>query len=100
MTRRERRRFKTQWDAQVEQERNGAPVPGEIAEQMTKPRVEALHQVVVTKRDGTPLAVGPMMIQDAAGMFAEAINRQVALGREKTWTNAIVVPCAPLHAVQ
>ena len=94
MNRHERRRFKAQFDYQVEQERNGAPVPGEIAELMTKPKEQQiLHQVVVTKRDGSVIPFGPMLIQAVAEEFRAAIAGQIALGKEKMLRNPIVVPC-------
>lgn len=98
MSRRQRRAFKRQWDSQIEQERNGAPIPPEIAARMTRPaEPQQLYQVVVTKvADRLPLRVGPMMTQDACGAIAEAINKQVALGRERTWADAVVVPCMQL----
>jgi hypothetical protein len=98
MTSREKRRFREKFAAQVEQERNGAPIPGEIAELMTKPKLpDALYQVVVTVAEtGVLLPVGPAMMRDACGMFAEAVNRQVAMGRERVWTNAAVVPLTPI----
>jgi len=98
MTSREKRRFREQFAAQVEQERNGAPVPGEIAALMTKPKLpEPLYQVVVTVAEtGALLPVGPAMMRDACGMFAEAVNKQVALGRERIWKNAAVIPLTPI----
>jgi len=100
MTSREKRRLRKQFDAQIEQERNGAPIPGEIAERMTKDKPAViLHQVVVTERGtGRLIPFGPMMIQDAAGMFCEAINRQILLGAEKVFTSAAVVPMTPIQA--
>lgn len=98
MTSRQKRRFRQQFAAQVEQERNGAPIPGEIAALMTRPkRPDALYQVIVTVAEtGALLPVGPAMMRDACGMFAEAVNRQVAAGRERVWTNAAVVPLTPI----
>ena len=106
MNRRERRAFRAQWDQQINWERNATAagqsyIPAEIAEGMTKPKDETLWQVVVSRKTETghqPLVVGPAMIRDAAGTFAEAINKMVAAGREKTWTNAIVVPVTPINA--
>lgn len=94
MNRREKRRFKAQWDSQIEQERNGAPIPGEIAARMTKPKEqEALFQVTVENRQGRLLPVGPMVVRQVADEFRAAINTQIALGQEKMWRNPIVVPC-------
>jgi len=100
MTSREKRRFREKFAAQVEQERNGAPIPGEIAALMTKPKLpDALHQVVVTLAgSGALLPVGPAMNRDACGMFAEAVNRQIAVGRERVWKNAAVVPLTPISS--
>lgn len=94
MNRRQRRAFRRQWDKQINEERNGAPIPPEIAERMTKPIERILYQVVVTKTaDHKPLRVGPAMIRDAAEMLAEAINKAVAAGQERTWSDATVAPC-------
>lgn len=94
MTSRQKRVFKRQWDSQIEQERNGAPVPGEIAALMTKPIEVQLWQVSVVRADnGQHQRVGPAMIEDAVRGFAAAINQQIALGREKTWREATAVPC-------
>ena len=92
MTPREKRRFKRQFDAQVERERNGEPIDPETAARMTRPKMaDILYQVMVTKRGSTDLIpFGPMMIKDAAGMFAEAINQQILLGREKLLAKAEV----------
>lgn len=94
MTPREQRRFRKQFTAQVEQERNGAPIPGDVAERMTKPKpATVLYQVNVTlKSDRSVHPFGPMMIHDAAGLFCEAINQQILLGNERAFTNATVVP--------
>lgn len=104
MNRRQRRAFMRQWDAQIEQERNGAPIPGEIAERMTKPKPEVVLEQVCVDQLGengvrTMRLVGPAMIPDAAAAFANAINKMVAAGREKTWANARTVACMPLQGV-
>ena len=100
MTPRQQRRFRRQFEAQVERERNGAPVPPEIAARMTKPKVvDPLFQVVVTVRDtGKLLAVAPMMLKPYAEEMAATINRFIIAGQEKTWTNAAVVPLTPISA--
>lgn len=92
------RRFKKQFDDQVRLERNGAPVPPEIAARMTKPKApDILWQVVVTKRATRQLIpIGPMMDEEACGMLAEAINVHVAAGKEKDWMKAEIVCCTPI----
>lgn len=104
MNRRQRRAFMAQFDTQMEQERNGAPIPPDIAARMTQPKPQQmLYQVLVDHlhEDGTRkmLAVGPAMIREACEMFAETINRYVSDGKEKTWANARVMACTPLQGV-
>jgi hypothetical protein len=94
MTPRQKRAFRKQWDSQIEQERNGAPLDPEVAARMTRPKDEdTLYQVNVTMRsDRTVRPFGPRMIQEAAGLFCEAINKQIVLGTERSFINAVVVP--------
>ena len=96
MTSRERRAFMKRWETQRNEERNGAPVPPEIAARMTKPKSDLLYQVVVETRGAGMLPVGPMLIKAAADQFRAAIAGQVALGKEKHWFNPTVVPCMPI----
>jgi hypothetical protein len=102
MNRRQRRAFKRQWDAQIEAERNGAPIPGDVAERMTKPKQQVLFQVMVTRkgRGDQLFACGPKMIKDACGLLCETINRTIIAGREKDYTSATVVPLNPISGVQ
>ena len=95
MTSRQKRAFKAQYEKQLNEERNGAPVPPEIAARMTpEKKPEVLWQVVVSLGPtALPLRVGPQASQDFAEFFASTINAQVAAGREKTWRNAVAVPC-------
>jgi hypothetical protein len=55
---------------------------------LTRP---VLYQVVVEDRKGNPLRVSPKCSSQTAQALASAINTQVALGREKLWSNATVV---------
>ena len=99
MTARQKKRFLKQFQSQVEQERNGAPVPGEIAARMTKDKVdEPQWQVMATLREpkGKMVAVGPKWKRDAADNLAATINQMVALGQEKHWINAVAVPLVPV----
>ena len=99
MTPRQKRRFMRQFNAQVERERNGAPVDGEVAARMTAPKgIDPMFQVVVTTKDGRMLPVGPMWLRPCAEEFAATVNRFVAEGKERTWTSAAVVPLTPLPA--
>lgn len=93
MTSREKRHVRQQLAAQIEQERNGAPIPGDIAARMTQPRPPALlYQVMVEqRRTGLALAVGPAWSQDAAGKLAEAIGQAIVAGRERDWASPTVV---------
>ena len=101
MLTRAQRRFKKQFDDQVRLERNGAPVPPEIAARMTKPKApDELFQVVVTHAVSRRLIpVTPMMRKDMCEEFAKAVNVHVAAGKEKTWMDAQVVACTPIGSV-
>jgi hypothetical protein len=100
MTPRQKRRFLKQFQAQVEAERNGAPIPGDVLERMTKPKQpEPLHQVMVTVKDSRRmLPVGPMMLRPYADELAATINRFVIDGHERMWSSAAVVPMTPITA--
>lgn len=97
-TRRQKKRLYSQYLSDIEQDRNGRPVPGEIAELMTKPKEpDQLWQLMVTVR-GTKRMVplGPMMCKDAVGISVEAINRQIAQGQRRDWTKAAAYPMTPI----
>lgn len=97
-TRRQRHRLYNEYRSNLEQERNGRPIPGEIAELMTKPKApDMLHQIMVTVRDtGKLVPVGPMMCADACGISVEAINRQITRGERRDWTKAEAYPMTPI----
>lgn len=100
MTPRQKKRFLKQFQAQVEQERNGAPIPGDIAERMTKDKpAEVLWQVVCEGRLKTGLkAIGPKWTKGAAEALAAQINQCVSEGTERIFTKAFVVPTTPIGA--
>lgn len=86
-----------QYESQIEQERNGAPIPADIAARMTKPRVlQPLFQVhadVKNRQDRVEtLAVGPKIGLDAAEEILIAVNGQIALGKLPGWRNARLEP--------
>lgn len=59
----------------------------------SSPLKQPLYQVVVERTsDGEPIRVGPAMLKEATDQFAETIRAQIALGREKEWSNPHVVP--------
>jgi hypothetical protein len=93
MNRRERRAFRRQYETQINEERRGAPIPGEIAALMTKPKApDRLYQAVVETADGKTILVGPATPNEGAiGAFVEAVNRAVLAGVEKTWRKAEVI---------
>lgn len=97
-TRRQKRRLYNQYLSDIEQERNGRPIPGEIAALMTKPKEQdQLWQLMVTVRGtGRAVPMGPMMCKDAVGMSVEAINRQIALGQRSDWSKAEAYPMTPI----
>lgn len=61
---------------------------------MTKEKPQdQLWQVMVTERDTKNLIpMGPMMNQDACGLIAEAVNRQIATSGRRDWTKAEPYP--------
>lgn len=97
-TRRQKRRLYNEYLSNIEQERNGRPIPGEILELMTKPKApDMLHQIMVTVRDtGKLVPLGPMMCADACGISVEALNRQIAQGQRRDWTKAEAYPMTPI----
>ena len=55
------------------------------------PRPDVLYQVRVRTRRGAYIPVGPRTTKDAAESLLVAINGQLALGREKDWTDPHIV---------
>jgi hypothetical protein len=98
MTPRQKRRFLNQFRKQVEEERNGAPIPGDVAARMTKPKEpDILHQIVVTVREsGRKVPLGPKMCAEALGQAVEAINKQIIQGQRRDWIHAEIVPLTPV----
>lgn len=96
--RRTQNRMREQFRKQVEAERNGAPIPGEILELMTKPKEpDLLYQVGVTVRDtGKTVYLGPMMSEDAIRNIAADVNKQIAIGVRRDWTKADAYPMTPI----
>lgn len=84
--------------SQMEQEDNGAPVPGEIAEMMTKPKPEdQLWQVGVTVRASKQVVfLGPMMGEGAIRQIATDVNKQIIQGVRRDWTFADAYPMTPI----
>lgn len=89
MTSRQKRALRRQFEDQIRLERNGAPPPPEIAAGMTKPRPLDLFQVTVDTRAG-PRVVGPAGPREMCEMLAHAVRGQIALGRERLWSNPTV----------
>lgn len=92
MTPRQQRRLLKRYENQIRLERNGAPIPPEIAAQMTKPKDQALYQCVVEHRDPESkeeglLAVGPKGSKELCEAFLYAIIAGIASGKERYWTN-------------
>lgn len=100
LTPKQLRRQEKQLASLMEQEANGAPIPGEIAEKMTKlTEGPMLYQLwVEAKGHIGPLAVGPRMSsKDALEGIVSAINQQIALGKEKVWGNPHILPCVLIN---
>lgn len=97
MTPRQLRRLQKRLDAQMELERNGTPIPGEIEARMTKLEPQQLYQIwveVVGRKETIPVC--PKMPEEFCEAILIEMNAQIALGKEKTWANPHILPCIPL----
>jgi hypothetical protein len=98
MTPRQLRRLKKRLDNQMERERNGEPIPGEIASRMTQLKDDTLYQIVVDVRGAKePLAVCPKMPKQYCEMVLFEINKMICLGKERLWSNPSIIPCATIN---
>lgn len=98
LTPRKLRKLQKRLADQMEKERNGAPIPGEIAAKMTQMKDESLYQIVVEVRGRKePLAVCPKMPQQYCEAVLTAMNAQISLGREKVWSNPTIVLCEVIN---
>jgi hypothetical protein len=95
------RTYQEQLRSQMEREANGAPVDPEVAARMTAPKeTEQLFQVMVPdKVTGKAFQASPMMSEQACGVIAETINRQVIAGQRKNWGMAEVIPLQRIEGV-
>jgi protoheme ferro-lyase len=86
--------------AQMQEEANGRPIPGDVLERMTKEKPEdELWQIMVHDRAANVMVpMGPMMSKDACGISVEAINRQIASGQRRDWTKAEAYPMTPIYS--
>jgi hypothetical protein len=94
MTPRQQRRLLKRYENQLRLERNGAPIPPEIAAKMTKAEEATLYQCMVQTRDNRIVAVGPKGARDFCEQFLFAILGNIASGKERDWFNPHV--CAVL----
>ena len=95
--RRLRKKLLAQYETQLSEERAGAPIPGDIAEIMTKPKeVDLLYQVKVDVRDDsgrvTTIPASPKAGMDFCEHLMIALNGQIALGKLRGWGNARLEP--------
>lgn len=88
------RKTTLQYEAQISEERNGAPIPGDIRARMTKPKpVDIGYQVFVDikgepgSRPVSPKFIGPVG-EEVCYLALEAVNSQICLGKLKGWGNA------------
>ena len=97
MTPRQQRRLKIRLEDAERLERNGAPIHGEIAQYMTKPKAPTrLWQVLVERKVGHPIPIGPMTENvNALSALADVINKSVKTGAERDWTKAWLVELVP-----
>lgn len=95
------RAYQEQLRSQMTEEANGRPDDPEVVALMTAPKeMEQLFQVMVPdKITGKPFQASPMMSQQACGVIAETINRQVIAGKRKNWGLAEVVPLQRIEGV-
>lgn len=93
---REHARVQRQLDSQIEQERNGAPIPSDILARMTPPKeADAMFQVFVDiKGESGSRPVSPKFVggdgEEVCLQILETINAQICLGNLKGWGNARV----------
>jgi hypothetical protein len=82
----------------MQQESNGAPIPGAILERMTPAKEEdQLWQVMVHDRDANVLVpLGPMMGEGAIRQVVADINKQITTGQRRDWTKAEAYPMTPI----
>jgi hypothetical protein len=98
LTPKQLRRQKKQLDYQMEQERNGAPIPGDILARMTKPKDETLYQIwVEVFGKSEPIPICPKMPEEFCEAILIEINAQISLGKEKKWANPHILACIPLE---
>ena len=98
MTPRNLRRLQKRLADQMEQERNGAPIDGEVAARMTALKDDTLYQIVVEVRgQKKPLAVCPTMPKEFCEAILVEINAQISLGKERVWSNPTLIPCQFIH---
>jgi hypothetical protein len=90
MTPRNARRILKRVAEQAEREANGAPMDAETAAHMTQPDEKAVYQVLVMA-NGKPTPVGFRAEQSVVENFAAAIRAEIKAGREKTWSEPLVV---------
>lgn len=89
-------KLRAQYESQVEQERNGAPIPGDIAAHMTPPKKgDAMFQVYVDiKGEPGSRPISPQFAgepgEEVCLQILETVNAQICLGKLKGWGNARV----------
>lgn len=94
LTPRQLRRLRQQMAHQMELERNGAPVSGEVAARMTQEKEDDLFQIWVEPKGAKHAEpLGPMMRRMSCEKVIEALNRQIALGKATLFGNPHIVPC-------
>jgi hypothetical protein len=88
------RKINQQMAADMEALNNGAPIPGEIAARMTKDQEDELFQIwVEPKGQSHAVPLGPMMRKLSCEKVLEAVNRQIAQGKDALFGNPHIVAC-------
>lgn len=58
---------------------------------MLSPKKQQLYQVHVETRSGNVLRVGPKAPREILEPFVMAINKSISLGKERDWSNPVLV---------
>lgn len=95
------KKLRERYETQLREEANGAPIPGDIAELMTKPKPrEELYQVKVDIRQESgkfqTIPASPKIGMEACEQFLIALNGAISLGKLRGWSNARLEPVTAL----
>ena len=93
MTPRQARRILKDLQTRIEEERNGKPIPGEILERMTKPKVkQPLFQVFCEIRGGRVIPISPALEKEGADAVLQGFIKAMTMGKQPDAANPHMVP--------